>query len=107
MTENFSLPELPRAKVAFDRKGLLELIEMISPPLPIGYRNIHLKVSDLEKAKAELERKGIRAATEMVTGGVKEAVFRADDCYGIQLCLCEYSAPTLVDALLEGQDWKP
>ena len=107
VTEDYSLKELTRAKVALDKTGLLYLIEMIAPPLPVGFRNIHLKVSDYEQAKAEMERKGIRLEGEMVMGGLKEAVYRSDDCYGIQLCLCEYDAPSLVEAMLEGQDWKP
>ena len=86
--------------VAIDRTGFLELIESIPPIENEGVRNIHFKVPNIEQAKEELKRKGIRLLADIVSPGFKEAIFNPDDVHGIRLCLIEYEAPTLVDALL-------
>ncbi|MBI4295171.1 MAG: hypothetical protein HY669_03290 [Chloroflexi bacterium] len=59
-----------------------------------GIRSISFKVPDLEKAKAEAKALGIRHLMDAYwPGGLKEAVFSADDVHGVRLCLVEYSKP--------------
>ena len=93
--------ETAKLKIAMDRRGFLELIESDPPVGKEGLRNIHFKVPDIEKAKAEMEQKGARLIADIRIGGLKEAIFSPEDCHGIRFCLVEYDTPTLVDATLQ------
>ncbi len=93
--------EKAKVNTAIDRTGFLELIESIPPTDKEGLRNIHFKVSDIEEAKAEMKRKGIRLIVYNKIGGLKEAIYHPDDVHGIRLCLVEYDAPSMVDAMLQ------
>jgi catechol 2,3-dioxygenase-like lactoylglutathione lyase family enzyme len=84
---------------AFSSDGI-ELLETIPPVEKEGISSIALKVSDLQKAKAEMKKKGVRLIEELEFGGVKEAIYRADDFFGVRLVLIEYKAPDLVSAIL-------
>ncbi len=97
--------EKAKVRIAMDRTGFLELIES-DPPLKEGLRNIHFKVADIEKAKAEMKRRGVRLIADIRIGGLKEAIFNPDDVHGIRLCFVEYDAPTFVDALLQKKSGK-
>lgn len=90
-----------KIKAAMDRTGFLELIETEPPTEKEGLNNIHFKVPDIEVAKAEMLKKGIRLVGDVHIGGMKEAIFLSDDLYNATICLVEYTAPSLADALLE------
>lgn len=79
----------------------LELVETDPPCEREGILSFHLKVSNLEQAKAEMERKGIRLLTEIRHGSLKEAIFNPGDLHGIRLVLVEYETPTVMDAILQ------
>lgn len=80
----------------------LELIETDPPCEEEGVRSFHFKVSDLEEAKAEMEAKGMRLVSEIVFGGLKEAVYSPEDMHGARILLVEYDAPDSISAILEG-----
>jgi catechol 2,3-dioxygenase-like lactoylglutathione lyase family enzyme len=90
-----------KIKAAMDRTGFLELIETDPPVEEEGLRNFHFKVPNIEVAKAEMIKRGIRLIGDVHIGGMKEAIFHPDDLYGATICLVEYTAPSLADALLE------
>jgi len=107
--------EIPREKVTTEHVDVdfeqstqrvaigpgLELIQAIPPLEKEGLRSFHLKVSDLEGAKAEMEAKGVRRLCDINYPHIKEAIFGPDDLHGARLCLLEYDAPTAVDAVLK------
>ncbi len=99
MTEHAdrSVEEISTRK-AIDRTGFFQLVEKIPSTGKEGPFSIHFKVSNLKEAKAEMERKGIPLITDVLIGGVKEAIY---DVYGTRICLVEYEAPTELDAVLE------
>lgn len=86
-------------RIAIDPTGYLELVEV--PAGSEGFRNMHFKVTDLDEAKAELRAKGIRMVVDHKVGGLREAIFHPDDLHGIRLCLIEYDAPSMIEALLQ------
>lgn len=86
-------------RIAIDPTGYLELVEVAGGAE--GFRNMHLKVADLDAAKAELRAKGIRMVVDHRAGGLREAIFHPDDLHGVRLCLIEYEAPSMIEALLE------
>ena len=86
-------------RIAIDPKGYLELIESTPATEQEGLRNVHFKVANLDDAKAEMKRKGIRMIADTRVGGLKEAIFHPDDLFGIRLCLIEYDAPSMIEAL--------
>ena len=87
-----------KLKEAMDRTGNLTLVESDPPLEKEGLRSIFFKVPDIEQAKAEMKQKEVRLTATVKIGGVKEAMFSADDLHGVRLILREYQAPTLVDA---------
>lgn len=84
--------------IAFSPIGL-ELIETSPPCKEEGLRSFHLKVSDIEEAKAEMKRKGVRLVAEFKHGGLKEAIFSREDLHGVRLVLVEYDAPNVISAI--------
>jgi catechol 2,3-dioxygenase-like lactoylglutathione lyase family enzyme len=90
-------------KVAMDRRGFLELLETAKSEQDEGFRNIHFKVTDMRLAKQEMEQRGIHMLAEHRIGGVWEVVYNPAELYGIRLCLVEYDAPTLIDAVLQDE----
>ena len=84
--------------IAFSPIGL-ELIETSPPCKEEGLRSFHLKVSDIEEAKAEMKRKGVRLVAEFRHGGLKEAIFSREDLHGVRLVLVEYDAPNVISAI--------
>ena len=93
-----STAELAKIRIAMDTKGYLELVEYTPPVQKEGLRNIHFKVRDIEKAKAEMKKKGLRLMVDARVGGLKEAIYHPDDMFGVRFCLVEYDAPTMVEA---------
>ncbi len=89
-----------KLKIAMSPIGW-ELLETDPPPEKEGVRAFHFKVSNLERAKAEMKAKGIRLLAEVTYGNLKEAVFSPDDLHGARLCLAEFDAPTAVDAVMQ------
>ena len=55
----------------------------------------------MEQAKAEMERRGIRPIAENRCGRWKEAVFCAEDMYGVRWVLCEYEGPNTFYAQMQ------
>lgn len=90
-------------RIAIDPTGYLELIQANPPTAQEGLRNMHFKVSDMDEAKAEMQRRGVRVVADTVVGGLREVILHPDDVFGIRLCLTEYDAPTMIDALLQGK----
>lgn len=89
------------SRIAIDPKGYLELIETSPATENEGLRNIHFKVTDLEAAKAEMRSKGIRMIANYKVGGLEEAIYSPEDLHGIRLCLIQYDAPTMIQALMQ------
>jgi len=52
------------------------------------------KVSDLDQAEAEMKKRGVRQVTRYQSGGYRETFYHPEDCFGVLLCLCEYTAKT-------------
>ena len=77
----------------------LELMETSPPCKEEGIRSFHLKVTDLEEAKADMKRKGVRLVAEFRHGGLKEAIFGRDDLHGIRLVLVEYEGSDAMSAI--------
>ncbi|MFC1929668.1 VOC family protein [Chloroflexota bacterium] len=76
----------------------IELFEQDPPPPRFGVRNITWRVDDIEKAKEEMKKKGIRLLGARKCGHWKEAVFSADDMYGVRWVLNEYEGPNVFEA---------
>ena len=90
-----------KLRMAMDRTGFLEITESTPPVAKEGLRNIHLKVKNLELAKAEMKQEGIRLIAEMKNSHFKEAIYNPDDLCGVRMCLVEYDTDNMVDSLLE------
>ena len=90
--------EESRNRVAISPEGI-ELVEMPKPQPPEGLRSFHLKVSNIEEAKAEMQAKGIRLTAYLELGGLKEAIFSPEDLHGVRLVLVEYDAPDAISAM--------
>lgn len=89
------------SRIAIDKAGFLELIQTDPAAEEEGFRNIHFKVPSLDEAKAELRSKGIRMIADTTVGNLREAIFHPDDLHGIRLCLIEYDAPSMIEALMQ------
>lgn len=86
-------------RLAIDDDGYFELLEFTS--LNEGFRNIHLKVADMDVAKADAEASGLRLVLEYVVGTMREAVFDSGDTYGVRICLLEFPGNSLIRAMNE------
>jgi hypothetical protein len=84
-------------RLAFDTSGFFELVEVAGAAE--GFRNIHFRVDDMEQAVAQLSGKGLRLVRQFWIGRMKEAIFAADDLYGIRVVLVEYEGASLVAAM--------
>jgi catechol 2,3-dioxygenase-like lactoylglutathione lyase family enzyme len=87
-------------RLALDKSGVFELVEVAG--MEEGFRNIHFRVDDMDEAIAELASKGMRLVRQFVVGGMKEAIFAAEDLYGIRVCLLEYAGSSLGAAMRAG-----
>ena len=85
-------------RLALDTSGVFELVEVAGAEE--GFRNVHFRVDDMDEAIAELSSKGMRLLRRFVVGGMKEAIFNAEDMYGIRVCLLEYEGPSVAAAML-------
>ena len=94
-------PDINSIRLAIDTTGYLELVETRSTSAREGFRNVHFKVTDIEEAKSELKAKGIRLIADSQIGGLREAIFHPDDLHGIRLCLVQYDAASMIDAIYE------
>ncbi len=78
-------------------------IELFCPDPPAatdGIRNVTWRVDDMDKAMAEMKKRGIRLVHEIRCGGWREAVYAADDVYGVRWVLNEYKGDSIWDAML-------
>lgn len=87
-------------RIAIDSSGSFELVEV--DEAEEGFRNVHFRVDDIESAVDYLSGKGLRLVRQFVVGGMKEAIFAAEDLYGIRVCLLEYEGSSLADAMRSG-----
>lgn len=94
-------PDLNGIRLAIDPTGYLELVQTSSASAREGFRNMHFKVTDIEEAKAELKAKGIRLIADSHIGGLREAIFHPEDLHGIRLCLVQYDADSMIDAIYQ------
>lgn len=94
-------PDIKNIRLAIDPTGYLELIQTNSASAREGFRNLHFKVTDLEEAKAEMKAKGIRLIADSHIGGLREAIFHPEDLHGIRLCLVQYDANSMIDAIYQ------
>ena len=86
-------------RLALDKSGVFELVEVAG--MEEGFRNIHFRVDDMDEAIADLSSKGLRLVRHFVVGGMREAIFNAEDMYGIRVCLLEYEGPSVAAAMLK------
>lgn len=84
-------------RVALDSSGNFELVEVAG--MEEGFRNVHFRVDDIDEAIAHLSGQGLCLVRQFVVGGMKEAIFRGDDLYGVRVCLLEYQGDSLADAM--------
>lgn len=84
-------------RIAVDSSGNFELVEAAGADE--GFRNVHLRVADIDDAIADLSSKGLRLVRQFVVGGMKEAIFAGEDLYGIRVCLLEYEGSSLAAAM--------
>ena len=77
----------------------MELIQTSPPVDDEGMRNIHFKVSDIDAAVAHLRSQGFRVVANMRIGGLREAVFDSSQLHGMRMCLVEYDAPSMIEAM--------
>ncbi|WP_345426920.1 VOC family protein [Pseudonocardia xishanensis] len=84
-------------RVALDSSGIFELVEVAG--MEEGFRNIHFRVDDMDEAIAHLSSRGMRLVRHFVVGGMREAIFAAEDLYGIRVCLLEYAGDSLGAAM--------
>jgi len=72
----------------------IELIEPLTPDGPVartiekkgeGLHLVSLKVSDFDKAVAEMESRGVRVAANIGRPGARLALFHPKDTYGVML----------------------
>ena len=92
------------ARIAMDTSNFIELIQ--APPAVIaafaeGFRNIHIKVRNIDAAAQEMRDLGYTMVTNVQAGGMREVIFDATDLYGMRLCLTEYEAPSMIEAMLD------
>ncbi|WP_269304223.1 VOC family protein [Aeromicrobium sp. HA] len=90
--------------VAMDRKGYLELIQTHPPTSRERVRNIHFKVDDIDAAIAMMRSRGHRLVQNLQIGTMREAVFGARETRGLRMCLVQYDASSMIDAMLEAPD---
>lgn len=86
----------PFKAVAMSSLGI-ELVQPRQPGQKLGLRAFHLKVRDIEEAKAEMEKKGIPLIGTQTHGGLKEAIY---DIFGARIVLVEYAAETMIKSIL-------
>ena len=99
--EDPAAPDMNGIRLAIDPTGFLELVQTSSASAREGFRNLHFKVTDIEEAKAELKAKGIRLIADSRIGGLREAVFHPEDLHGVRLCLVQYDAASMIDAIYQ------
>lgn len=84
-------------RVAIDSSGAFELVEVAGANE--GFRNVHFRVDSIDEAIDHLSSRGLHLVRQFVVGGMKEAIFAAEDLYGIRLCLLEYEGSSLASAM--------
>jgi hypothetical protein len=87
-------------RVALDSSGVFELVEVAG--MEEGFRNVHFRVDSMDDAIAHLSSRGMRLVRHFVVGGMREAIFAAEDLYGIRVCLLEYAGESLGAAMRAG-----
>ncbi|MFC1971615.1 VOC family protein [Chloroflexota bacterium] len=100
VTEHGDRPYEELVQKVFISPTGLHLREESSPVTREGIFSFHLKVSNLEEAKAEMKAKGIRLIMEYTQGGQKGAVYSSDDLFGVRIVLVEYEGPSAIEAML-------
>ena len=88
-------------RIAIDSKGAFEIVEAAGAEE--GFRNVHLRVDDMDAAIEHLSSRGLRLVRHFYVGDMREAIFLGDDLYGIRVCLLEYEGPSLGAAMLGGR----
>ncbi len=91
----------PGARIAMDTSNFIELIQAPTADTPEGFRNIHIKVRDIDAAAQEMRERGYTMVTNVRAGGMREVIFDAAELYGMRLCLTEYEAPSMIEAMLD------
>lgn len=91
----------PGARIAMDTSNVIELIQAPTREVPEGFRNIHFKVQDIDSAAQEMRDKGFQMVSSVRAGGMREVIFEATGLHGMRLCLTEYDAPSMIEAMLD------
>lgn len=91
-----------RMSMAMDTKGYLELIQAHPPTTRERVRNIHYKVDDIEAAIVQMRAKGYRLVQNIRIGAMREAVWGAREAHGLRMCMVQYDAPSMIEAMLDG-----
>lgn len=79
----------------------IELFETEPPVEKEGVRNVMWRVDNLEQAKEEMKRRGIRHLFDAKCGRWQEAIYSADDMYGVRWVLTEYEGDSVFEAMLK------
>lgn len=96
--EGDTSPALPQhVRLAVDTNDWFELVEM--PGAVEGYRNIHYRVDDIDKATAHFVEQGLTLVQEIKAGTAREVVFDASSLNGIRLCLLQFQGNSFAEAL--------
>lgn len=91
-------PSLPdHVRLAVDTNDWFELVEM--PEVAEGYRNIHYRVDDIDRATAHFVEQGLELVQEIQAGTAREVVFDATSLNGIRLCLLQFEGDSFAEAL--------
>ncbi|WGY01647.1 VOC family protein [Nocardioides sp. QY071] len=90
-----------RMSMAMDKKGYLELLQSHPPTSRERVRNIHFKVDDIEAAIVEMRAKGYRLVQNIRIGSMREAVWGAREAHGLRMCMVQYDAPSMIEAMLQ------
>lgn len=84
-------------RIAIDTLGAFELVEAAGAEE--GFRNIHLRVDDMDAAIDHLSSQGLRLVRHFFVGDTREAIFLGDDLYGLRVCLLQYQGSSLGAAM--------
>lgn len=82
----------------------IELFETTPPVEVEGVRNVTWRVENIEEAKREMSLRKIGHVFDARCGRWKEAVYRAEDMYGVRWVLNEYEGESVIRAMVQKKE---
>jgi len=79
-------------------------IELFEPHPQVeteGIRNVTWRVDNIEDVREEMRKRGARHVFDAKCGGWKEAVYSADDMYGVRTVFNEYKGDSVMKSILK------